>query len=568
MINNYRLILKKGMIHSSVFNVVFLFLFSITSLVAQTNFYDLKAIWENPKNADSTRFNALAEYYKLNNQVQPDTTLKVLVYYHQLAKEKNNIKELYKVANNRGGIYRLKEELDLSLRYYQEAEKLAIKLNDPALKATIAGNIGSVYANKKDYTKALQCFTNSFAVYKKVNDKNGESRMLSSIGNVYLYIQNYELALEYYQKALTTIKNIDVPKRSIAVIYLNIGWTYYEIKKYKEAKIYNEKALKILEKTGDKFFLVSAYSTLARIHLELNEFKLATNYAEKSLTLSKELNVSGLISETQIIFAQLDLRKGNIEAARKNGEAILIGLDKNASLNHKLNLYDLLYKCYQAEDNPEKSLKMYQKYTFYKDSILLEKNKFTLIREVIKSEFDDLLQKNKLEIEREKAKLESVQLRKTYGIIIGSIILIGLIFLYFNRNLRKNRKKRDELLQEIEILKNSGTIITTDTSKTITPETPRASTIDAPRINETFELNRIRIESAINRKLNETDWNVLNLLLQNPVSSNKEIASQISMSVDGVGSSLRRMYEYFEIRESKYKKTDLIRKAIQISTNH
>ena len=170
-----------------------------------------------------------------------------------------------------------------------------------------------------------------------------------------------------------------------------------------------------------------------------------------------------------------------------------------------------------------------------------------------------MLEKNKLEIEREKAKLESTQLRKTYGIIIGSIILIALIALYFNRNLRKNRKKRDELLQEIEILKRSSIIIT--------PDTPKASKPDEARTNEIFQLNRANIELAINRKLNETDWNVLNVLLQNPVSSNKEIASQIFMSVDGIGSSLRRMYEYFEIGDSKYKKTDLIRKAIQISSN-
>jgi len=559
MTNNYSRILKQDMYQKSFFNLVFLFLFSTTSLIAQTNYNDLKTIWENTKNADSTRFNALAKYYTLNNQVQPDATLEVLEYYYQLAKEKNNIKELYNVANDRGGIYRLKEELELSMQYYLEAENLATKLNDSALIAAISGNMGNVYANRKDYKNALNYFSNSFKIFEKIKDKKGESRMLSSIGNVYLYIQNYDLALEYYQKALSTIENIDVPQRSKAVIYLNIGWTNYEIKKYKEAKIYNEKALKILEETNDKFFLFSSYTTLARVHLELNEFQQATDYTEKSLTLSKELKVSGLILESQIISAQLDFKKGNIEAAREKGGSILMGLDKNASLESKKNLYDVLYKCYQAENNPEKSLEMYQKYTVYKDSVLFEKNKFTLIREVIKSEFDDLLQKNKLEIEREKSKLESIQIRKTLGIIIGSFILIALIVLYFIRNSRKNSQKRDDLLQEIEILKKSNI--------TITPDTPKASKPDEPRTNETFQLNRANIESTINRKLNETDWNVLNVLLQNPVSSNKEIASQIFMSVDGIGSSLRRMYEYFEIGDSKYKKTDLIRKAIQISSN-
>lgn len=532
---------------NSNLKIVLLFIFSTTSFVAQNKDADLKAVWENTKNPDSTRFHALAEYYKLNNQAQPDATLKVLEYYYKLAKEKNNSKELYNVANDRGGVYRLKGELDLSMRYYKEAQKLAIKLNDPALKAIVLGNLGNVYANQKDYKQALQYFTNSYIISKKIKDKNGESRMLSSIGNVYLYIQNYDLALAYYQKALTTIKNVDVPPRSIAVIYLNIGWTNYEIKNYKEAKIYNEKAVKILEETNHKFFLVSGYSTLARIHLELKEFQKATDYAEKSLALSKELTVSGFINESQIIFAQIDLKKGNTKAAKKNGEAILASLDKSASLELKKDLYDLLYKCYQAENNPEKSLEMFQKYTIYKDSIQLEKNKITLIREVIKGEFVDLLQKNKLESEREKAKLESIQLKKTYAIIIGSIILIALIVFYFNRNLKKDRKKREELLEEIKKLKNNEV-----NNLVVNPND--------------FELVREKIELSINKKLNDTDWNVLNILLKEPDISNKEIAEKAFMSVDGIGSSLRRMYLYFDIKESKYKKISLITEAIKASS--
>lgn len=42
----------------------------------------------------------------INNQAQPDSTLKMLDYYYDLAKEKNNSKELYNVANDSGGINR------------------------------------------------------------------------------------------------------------------------------------------------------------------------------------------------------------------------------------------------------------------------------------------------------------------------------------------------------------------------------------------------------------------------------------------------------------------------------
>jgi len=138
--------------------LIIVFLFLTINIVAQNKSIDLKSVWENTKNSDSLRFKALADYYILNNQAQPDVALKVLEYYYQLAKEKNNTKELYNVANDRGGIYRLKGELDKSMHYYKEAEKLAIKLNNPSLKAAISGNIGNVYANKKTINKHFNVF--------------------------------------------------------------------------------------------------------------------------------------------------------------------------------------------------------------------------------------------------------------------------------------------------------------------------------------------------------------------------------------------------------------------------
>jgi tetratricopeptide (TPR) repeat protein len=533
--------------NTTIYKILFFVIFSITNLAAQNNSLALKRIWENTQNADSIRFNALAEYYILNNQAQPDSTLKVLDYYYQLAKEKRNDKELYNVANDRGGIYRLKGDLDTSMSYYLEAQKYAIKLNDPILRATNLGNIGNVYANKRDYRSALDYFSNSFKIYKNLNDKKGESRMLSSIGNVYLYIENYDLALEYYQNALSTIENVDVPPRSVAVIYLNIGWTNYELKNYSESKIYYDKSLKILEVTNDKFFLVSGYSTLARIHFDLSEFQLATDYAKKSLTLSKELNVPEFITTSEIILAQIDLKKDNIKAAQLIGESILANLDKDSSLEIKRNLYDLLYKCYEAEGNPKKSLEMYKKYTIYRDSIQLDKNEISLIREVIEMEFENVLQEKELTMKREKAELEFAQLKKTSGIILGSIIFIMFVLLYFNRRIEANKKRRDELLQEIEKLK------TIDTTSLVVNS------------NE-YKLSREKIELFINRKLNDTDWNVLNILQNEPDISNKELSEKTFMSVDGIGSSLRRMYLYFDIRESKYKKISLIMEAIKASS--
>lgn len=109
-----------------------------------------------------------------------------------------------------------------------------------------------------------------------------------------------------------------------------------------------------------------------------------------------------------------------------------------------------------------------------------------------------------------------------------------------------NIEKRTSLLNEIDKL--------------------RAAKSGAQLVNPAdYKLSRSKIEKAIERRLNDTDWKVLQTIQSNPVISNAKIAESVYLSIDGIGSSLRRMYEYFGIQDSKYKKISLVMKSIEYS---
>jgi tetratricopeptide (TPR) repeat protein len=507
----------------------------------------LKRIWENKQEVDSIRFHALEVYYDTYNQVRPDSTLQALDYHYRLAQEKNDNRELYFAAKRKGNIHRLKGNYEVAMDSYKEAEKLAIDLNDATLQAAIMGNLGNVFIYQQDYQKATRYFSTALKVYQETNDTEGQSHMVTSLGSVYLIIQNYDLALEYYKKALAMLNQRGFEDRRTAVIYINIGWTNFEKGLYPEAKNDYEKALGILQVKNEKFFITNCYSTLAKIHLELGQLDEAYAYATKNLVLNQELGLESGVVEAEITIAQIDFET-NIDIASEKGQAILAHLPPSTSKETKRDLYELLYKCFKARKKLEQSLAMLELYTLYHDSIQTEKNNYAVAREAVKNDFDIQLYETKLESEKEKARLELVQFKKTIGIVSVSIILIaGLLFLYISNN-RKNKQRRNLLLEEINSLKaNKSTELVVDSKK--------------------FELSREKIEVFIQRKLNDTDWKVLNLLLDDPVITNQEIAEKAFMSVDGIGSSLRRMYEYFEIKESKYKKISLLLEAIKISNN-
>ena len=525
--------------------ILLLFLIIINTSYAQVSGDSLRLIWENENQLDSIRFNALEEYYEINNQIKPDSTLTSLNYHFELANEKNATLQLYRATKRKGNIHRLKGNYDIAMEAYTEAESLAKRLNDAILQAKIMGNMGNVFIYRQDYKQATEHFSKALKLYQDLNNSDGESHMLTSLGSVFLILNNYDLALEYYEKSLSTLNKRGFEDRSTAIIFINMGWTNFEKELYQDAKTYYEKGLKILQVKNEKFFIADCYSVLARIHLKLNQLEKANDYANKNLALNKELDIKSGIINAEITIAKIYFET-DVDEALKRGKSILVNLPADTFKEFKRDLYELLYKCYKSQNKYDLSLKMYENYTVYNDSIQQEKNNFAVVSEAVKNDFELKVYENKLENEKEKTALKVSQLKRTFAITIASTLLIFCVVFYFRSKMKKVQAKRDVLLDEIEKLKNNA---------------DKGLIVDSNK----FELVREKIEHSINRNLNETDWKVLNLLLDDPVITNKEIAEKACMSVDGIGSSLRRMYEYFEIKETKYKKISLLLEAIKTS---
>ncbi|MDB9881630.1 tetratricopeptide repeat protein [Bacteroidia bacterium] len=512
---------------------------------AQNRNDSLKVVWENETQTDSARFDALEKYSGKNGTVLPDSTLIYLDYYHQLALEKNAQRQVFRALNRKANIYRLKREFDTALELFNEALIVAKKLENKRLQTLIQGNIGNIYLDQNKYLEATRHYSPALKVFQELKDSAGEARMMIALGGVNSEIGNNVLALEYYQKSLTFYNQRKASESDIAHIVMNIGLAQYENDAYKDAKSSFEKALNYLQIEKNIFLISDCYHYLALINLELNQLIEANIYAQKALKLNNELQVEKNIFQTEIVTAQIAYQT-NTDSATKQAELILNKLPQKSSYEIKSSLYELLYKCYKSQNKLNLSLQMHELYTFYKDSMQIESDGYAVVRETIKSDYELRIYETKLESEKEKVELELKQLKTTYGIVSISAIIISLLIFYLLSASRKNKKRRGQLLDEIKNLKeNTATELVVDSNK--------------------FELKREKIDLKLERNLNETDWKVLNILLEDPAITNKEIAEKAHMSIDGIGSSLRRMYEYFEIKESKYKKITLLLEAIKIS---
>ena len=529
--------------------IVLFFFISIGStspLFSQIKKDSLKNIWVNTTISDSLRFKAIKDYYYKNTYAKPDAVITLTKYHYQLGKEKGSVKQMADALNERSYAHYIKGDLNASIEALKQSISLFEKINDTKNLVVIQSNLGSIYKEQKDYLKAFNSFNTSLKIIRELKLKTSEARILAEIGDIYSILDELDLAMEYFDESLTICVARKISKQNqIGSIFLKKAEIYYKKKQYNLAKEYSNKAINEFKETSNKFDLSECYILLAKVNKKLSKKTQALEYTNKALAINYEIDNNSKIIEAQILKSYLLLDTKPAQAKNLSEKSLQL-LKPETSNKIKADLYKLLYECYKKSNQTNRALSMIEKHTIFRDSFQLERNKILIIKETIKSEYEQKLQQNKAINEKENA---IVKLTYTYRIyfVISIIIVLVILFVYaFRTKNIKTRKELDALLLEINSLKRKEKLtLLVDSSN--------------------FELNKEKIQASINRKLNKTDWSVLNVLLQNPEASNKEISEKVFLSIDGIGSSLRRMYQFFDLKETKYKKVLLIKRAIEIS---
>ena len=507
----------------------------------------IRLVWQNEDLSDSKRFEALDEYYDLYVHVMPDSVLSSLNFYYDLAIEKNAERQIYRSLLRMGNVYRIQNKKEEALSQYRLARNVAQKMNNSQLEAIVIGNFGNIHLDIGEYFEAIKFYNEAKDIFVKENDYDGEGRMLNGIGAINAKIGNYDIALTYYDKALITYKKADKSYLSLAIISMNIGLIHVYKKSFTKAENAFNDAIKILDPKNDIFYLKDCYYMLGVIKLELNDIELADLYATKSLKLNKQLDIEAGILTLKILKAKI-LYEINKDRAVIETEGLVNQVSESSNLEMKQSVYEFLYDAYKDYENWELSLKMHELLLAYTDSIEQRKNSFKVVREEVKNEYKAKLYENQLKYENDKAELKIKQVKRTSFMSVVFSVIISILLFFIILRIKNNTQRRNMLLREINLLKNQ-----------------KFSSISE---NNKFELNKQKLDNNIERVLNETDWAILNILIKEPTAMNKHIAEKANLSIDGVGSSLRRMYEYFEVHETKYKKIALLNKVIKISQSN
>lgn len=496
---------------------------------------------------DSIRFRAINQCYREYSYAVPDSMLPLIEYHRTYAKSKDNKKEEVLSLNEKGYVYFLKGESGRAMTILKDATKLLEILKDSVNLAKQYNNIAGVYNQQGSYLEALQYYHSSLEVFTQSDDEASLATIYSNIGLIYHNVGAYDLALSSLEQSIDLYSDVNQTAEH-GDTWTLIGATHLQLKNYEKALTSCRKALGLIKGDEDMTFLGDTYSIMYDIHYQLGNLDSARVYAELKFDIFDRMGQRSQVLNSQVQLLRI-LGDTDIDRAISEGRALLPAVDKLGAATAKMEMCELLYTWYKKKGMIEESLSMYEKYVAHKNEIDIQQNKLKVIKEAISRESILALAKAEA-VDKEKQSALKSRFRSRMLSAFGlGLLLLGLGYFVFQRKVVASDAERAQLIGEISELKKS------------------ASRDEIPAMTGVFELKREKIESAINRVLNETDWNVLTILVDDPVISNKDIAARAFMSVDGIGSSLRRMYTFFDIKESKYKKISLLMEAIKISNS-
>ncbi len=230
---------------------------------------------ESLKDAESLFTQAQSLYNNNNYKEAIKTFNKALSLYEKIQPE-NNFKKAY-INILLGASYFKLNELDNSIKYYEESISILKKNNDKKNLLNAINAISNTYLVQKNYEKIIEYYKLAVLIYDEMNKPDKKVIYLSYIGNYYYNLKKNEESVEYYLKAIDIYKQIK-NDREIFNNLNNIGRVYFYSNDKSKAVEYYEKAYEIGKKFLSKKEILPYINNIATISQEVKNYDKAVKY--------------------------------------------------------------------------------------------------------------------------------------------------------------------------------------------------------------------------------------------------------------------------------------------------
>ncbi|MDP2388614.1 MAG: sensor histidine kinase [Bacteroidota bacterium] len=381
----------------------------------------------------------------------------------ELATKTKRKADIAQAESDIGNIYNRKTSYDTALIHYNKALDLRKELKQDVKIAGVYSNIATVLMRQSKFEKAIDINFKSLKIFEQIGDEGKQATILGNIGNLYYELEQNKSAEVFFKKGLVLAR-----KAKFTVIegniLVNLGGLKFETgvindsvvnaQQLDSALYYFLEAEKILSANNALYNLGVVYNNLGRIYTEKKDLNKALSFYEEGLK-----NREALEDTYGMGLSYMNI--GEVEKQKKNWNKSIEYLNKAEAIfrttNNFLNLkqaYGKLAEAYEGKQDLTSSLKYYQLYSNYKDSIYNETNseKFAEMQTKYESEKKDL------EIAKQNAELianeNEKKRRETFIIALGALLVLTIAlgyFIYSRNKIKEKARLSAEIANQKEI---------------------------------------------------------------------------------------------------------------------
>lgn len=193
--------------------------------------------------------------------------------------------DIFRVKNNLLAAYLYKIDIKNSENLIKELLSSQLGKHDLTFKSKLNNNLGVLHFYKNKFKESRKFFLKSFKLSKKLNRLESQQRALGNVAAIYTAENKNLKAIEIYKQLLTQFNSKDY-FLNILPWLTNIGFSYYNLNKFKEAKIYFNKYINYAVKYSFPKRIIEGHYYKARIYFYQNNLKL---FLQEKLIIKKYL---------------------------------------------------------------------------------------------------------------------------------------------------------------------------------------------------------------------------------------------------------------------------------------
>lgn len=363
-------------------------------------------------------------------------------------------------------------------------------------------NLGYVYERRGLLGEASDYAVQTLRLGERINQPKAQAMAYSDLSNLFWKQSKFEKGLEYGLKSITIFESIGLNELDYDFTLFLVGNNYLELKNYQKALDYYNRSIQMGEQYGFYNNLSDVYISLADLNTDIGNYSQAQNAAQNAVKYAELLENNFMQMRSWLSIGKIyNQQKKYTNAVESLQKSISIA---SADFGDKYFLhqaYEQLGKAYAGLNDFQRAYAAFEKHDQLEDSVFTVDASQRIAK--LETEFEVAKKENTIALQDTKLKQQkNIQI---FGIVLGTLLLMFLLFLYrtylknkqINKILARQNKEKEFLLKEIHHrVKNNLEVV----SSLLSLQSGQSNSKEVQELMQENQ-NRVQSMSMIHQKL-------------------------------------------------------------------